>query len=256
MSSFSPAPSADLGAARADAHDAIQLVAAAGATLLEAHPEHHHTATVFDPSRQALVGAELPDGRRAALHLPSLTLSIGEATRALRGAPFRGAVAWLAQELGADVVFPAWELPYGPVTERPAPTATDAQLAALTHWFDASHATLSAFVPSQGTASTVRAWPHHFDIATLVTLEAHDDPEKARSVGMGMTPGDGGIAAPYLYVTPWPTPEHTLPSLPVGRWHTEGWTGAVLSGDAISSQNTVDTFLAAAFMAAADLTTR
>ena len=62
-------------------------------------------------------------------------------------------------------------------------------------------------------------------------MVAHDDPEEARSVGVGMTPGDGGYPEPYFYVTPWPYPNpEVLPRLATGSWHTEGWTGAVLTG--------------------------
>jgi hypothetical protein len=59
------------------------------------------------------------------------------------------------------------------------------------------------------------------------------DPERARTLGVGMVPGDGSRPEPYLYVTPWPYPESPeLPPLPEGGcWHTEGWTGAVLEAD-------------------------
>jgi hypothetical protein len=83
-------------------------------------------------------------------------------------------------------------------------------------------------------ASPVRVWPHHFDIAVLIELGAEDDrpvdPEEARSVGVGMTPGDDSYPDPYWYVTPWPYPAATgLPKLPPpGAWHTDGWVGAVL----------------------------
>ena len=59
------------------------------------------------------------------------------------------------------------------------------------------------------------------------------DPERARTLGVGMTPGDAARPEPYLYVTPWPYPESPeLPPLPEGGcWHTEGWVGAVLEAD-------------------------
>ena len=89
----------------------------------------------------------------------------------------------------------------------------------------------------------MRLWPHHFDIATLWTLDAGVDAEEARSVGMGLSPGDGTYAQPYWYVTPWPYPQATaeeLPPLPAGRWHAEarngGWTGAVLLGEELVVQ--------------------
>jgi hypothetical protein len=64
-------------------------------------------------------------------------------------------------------------------------------------------------------------------IATLIQVDA----EAKTSIGVGMTPGDGNYAEPYWYVSPWPYPTSPqLPDLPAGAWHTEGWTGAVLTG--------------------------
>lgn len=79
-------------------------------------------------------------------------------------------------------------------------------------------------------ASPVRTWPHHFDIATLVKVEGNPDPKLAKSIGVGLSPGDETYHEPYYYVTPWPYPdrEKPLPDLPAGEWHTVGWTGAVL----------------------------
>jgi hypothetical protein len=79
-------------------------------------------------------------------------------------------------------------------------------------------------------ASDVRCWPHHFDIATLV---AEPGPGRA-TIGIGMSPGDEHYAEPYLYVGPYPYPDtRALPSLDVGRWHTDGWVGAALTASAL-----------------------
>ena len=47
-----------------------------------------------------------------------------------------------------------------------------------------------------------------------------------------MAPMGGGYDSWYWYVTPWPRPRaEQLPPLEgPGAWHTEGWTGAVLTG--------------------------
>ena len=105
-------------------------------------------------------------------------------------------------------------------------------------WFDLAHAVLGGlsekYAGLEPSPSPVRCWPHHFDIATLISLDAGGG-EETRSVGVGMTPGDGGYAQPYFYVTPWPYPGAT--SLPPLRepafWHTEGWAGAVIEGTAL-----------------------
>jgi hypothetical protein len=246
---FDRTPPADLGAARPDAHQAAQLVATAGITLLDADPQFHFSSTTFDPATERLVGALLPTDVHTSLHLPSLTLAVGNVSRSLREGPMADHAAWLAAQLGAELVWPTWDLPTGPTLDYAGFTASDEQLAALTRWFAASHAALDRFVPGVGDASDIRVWPHHFDIARLVTL-ADDaaDPEASRTVGIGMTPGDGGIAEPYLYVTPWPYPEtRSTPALPAGRWNTEGWYGAVLEASDVPGQAGVDAFLRVAF---------
>jgi len=81
----------------------------------------------------------------------------------------------------------------------------------------------------------VRCWPHHFDIATLIALDPGMNPETARSIGVGLSPGDAGRPHPYFYVTLWPYPkDRELPALEGGGvWNTEGWTGAVLETPAL-----------------------
>ena len=83
----------------------------------------------------------------------------------------------------------------------------------------------------------MRCWPHHFDVASLITLDAGADAEEARTIGVGFSPGDGSYDQPYFYVTPWPYPEaDDLPSLAGGaHWHTEGWIGAVLTAERVIS---------------------
>ena len=68
-------------------------------------------------------------------------------------------------------------------------------------------------------------------IAALLALEK-GPAEKARSIGIGVSPGDGYYAQPYLYVSPYPRPDtDNLPALPPGgRWHTKDFFGAVATG--------------------------
>src|SRR5204863_8996466 len=72
-------------------------------------------------------------------------------------------------------------------------------------------------------AGAVLCWPHHFDLATLLTLGS------GKSIGVGFAPGDDGIRESYWYVNLFPYPDPScLEPLQDGRWHTGGWTGAVL----------------------------
>ena len=76
----------------------------------------------------------------------------------------------------------------------------------LARWFDASSETLEALrallAASSRPPGALRCWPHHFDLAMLVPLDAGGG-EAARSVGIGVSPGDAHLPEPYAYVGPW-----------------------------------------------------
>jgi hypothetical protein len=111
----------------------------------------------------------------------------------------------------------------------------DAAFGEVARWFGNGHLLLSGVAQRNADASPVRCWPHHFDLATLIMLDPGVPGESARTIGVGMSPGDAGRAEPYFYVTPWPYPRgRELPGLAGGGvWHTEGWTGAVLETAAL-----------------------
>ncbi len=126
-------------------------------------------------------------------------------------------------------------LPPHPVCEgAPFDAAAAASFTELGRYFAGTHRLLEGIAAQRPGASPIRCWPHHFDMATLLKLDEGGDPETARSIGLGLSPGDGTYAEPYFYVTPWPYPaEPDLPPLPYGgSWHREGWLGAVLLGEA------------------------
>ena len=237
--------------ARIHAHLAVQLVAAAGVTLLPHDTEFHFSSTTFDPELGALVGSQLPRRRRVRLVLADLRLEVlGDdtvvASRLLGGSTIAEAGLWLGGVLGSPLVYPSWDLPWGPIDTFGPFERHAYDLGVLTAWYGAAHDTLAAFVPPRGQASEVRVWPHHFDIATLVTLDG------TRTVGLGLSPGDEAFDLPYLYVTPWPYPDvRATPPLPVGRWNTDSWYGALLEAQEVTRQSAVDTFFEAAFAHAA-----
>jgi len=100
----------------------------------------------------------------------------------------------------------------------------------------------------------VQCWPHHFDIATLIEVDAARAGRAARTVGVGLSPGDASIDEPYCYVNHWPTTaRNVLPALAAGEWFREGWAGAVLrggslvaAGDAAAQEGLLRAFLASA----------
>jgi hypothetical protein len=129
--------------------------------------------------------------------------------------------------------------------------------AEVARWYANADRLLRAVQAANPEASPVRCWPHHFDLATLLTLDpAAAGPESARSIGIGLSPGDAARPGPYFYVTPWPYPQS--PALPAlkggGSWNTEGWLGAVLEARALAGsteqEGQVREFLTSAIAAA------
>ncbi|MGI9328835.1 MAG: hypothetical protein ACR2PZ_26705 [Pseudomonadales bacterium] len=118
------------------------------------------------------------------------------------------------------------------------------QTAVLGQWYDYANNALQSVVETHGsqaiTPATVRCWPHHFDIATLFALE-DGDPESARSIGVGLSPGDGSYAEPYFYCTPWPPPEiASLPKLaPPLDWHTQGFVSIICKSSNLAANSEI-----------------
>jgi hypothetical protein len=247
-----PAPT-ELSAARIQLHNAAQIVQSLGRSLLIERDDDSHATLSWLPELGVLAG-ESSDGRRLALRPDDLTLldldaeTLGvDATFPLDGRTIDEAVDWLRSRLGRNSAAHTMEVPYdiGDVAfgdDQKFDLEATPGLAELGRWFADAHLLLSAIVDRDERASPVRCWPHHFDIATLLTIGPGADPESSRTVGMGMTPGDSSYAEPYIYVTPWPYPDQPTPA-PLaggGEWHQEGWFGAVLPGSTLATDATAE----------------
>jgi hypothetical protein len=221
-----------LSAARALAHRALQWPARAARANLVPVPDDSHTSLTWDPIMAALLSQPLEGGARVGLRMAvhELVFTKGERTEAfaLAGGSEQEPGAWLDAKLAAEGLEPAsgtklhYDMPPA-LFARPAGEAP--RLAALAIWFAAGAELLEELGRKyqRYKPGPVRCWPHHFDIATLLDLD------NARSIGIGLSPGDAYYAQPYFYLSPYPKP-HTdnLPSLPPGgRWHTKDFFGAV-----------------------------
>lgn len=233
-----PEPTA-LAAARALAHRAAQWPTRAARANLALTPDDSHASLAWDADMAALLTQPLKGGVRVGLHVAVLELVFTKGERpeifALAGKHDAEIGDWLDGKLAAEGLKPAsgTKLPYDMPSTLFARAAEEGpRLAALGVWFAAGAELLEElrqkhrkFTPGP---TPVRCWPHHFDIAMVVEL---DDPkgESARSIGIGLSPGDGYYAQPYVYLSPTPAPDTTdLPQLPPGgRWHTKEFFGAV-----------------------------
>lgn len=218
-----------LADARLQLHWAAQAVAGVGRTVNVPRADDSHTSFTWSDAHQALL-QEPVDGITCGLRLHDLTIIVIDA--ALRELPMRGRTldegfAFLESQFGKPLKRPDVDLPDHAVARGTRFDADAGHLEELARYYgDAAHL-LDEIARSNPKAGPVRCWPHHFDIATLITLSGHGD--EAHTVGVGLSPGDGGSPEPYYYVTPWPYPDASrLAKLSIGSWNTVGWTGAVL----------------------------
>ncbi|MFQ5746314.1 MAG: hypothetical protein ACE5HF_03735 [Gemmatimonadota bacterium] len=259
-----------LRAARVQLHVAAGMAGSVGEAHSEPEPDYGHVSLAWDPRARALMGAPTRScpAIRAGLRPAGLELVLAEegedppAVLPLSGRDVEEVWTWLRGSL-ADRVPAAGDVPLrrrdlhlpaaDGLPERFASADTEA-LEELEAWIEDADALLGALRKLNPAATPVRCWPHHLDIATLIVLDPGSDPEEARSVGAGLSLGDEVYLEPYLYVNAWPAPEasrvEALSALAGGgRWHLEGWFGAVLTGpDLVSAAATDQPERAGAFV--------
>ena len=242
-----------LGNGRIVVHNAVQIAALAALANLQPRPDYSHTALQWDTDIGGFQTENIHSQNgpvRIRVTLTPLTMSVvhdGDPTVAqkLDDVAETDCIAWLDAALvgyglhTASSVRHPFKLPSDVVALTHFGSAgLEAEIMALAAWYDCANRQLHAFadknrnlVPGPG---PVYCWPHHFDIATYVSLAA-GDPEHTAGVGIGMSPGDKSYGEPYFYINPWPHPDAgRLPAPPTpGHWHTEGFVGAVATASEI-----------------------
>lgn len=247
-------PPTALVAARTLAHHAVQWPTRAARANLAALPDDSHSSLDWDAALGALLSLPppaRPGDLRLGLQIAGLRLIAVRDGRVrdeltLDGKTDAAAGVWVDSLLKAAGLAPAsaialpYEIPDDPVASgAPYEVRNEATaLEELARWFGAGSAVLeelrTRLAALRPGPSPLRCWPHHFDIATVVGLE-EGDPEHARSIGIGLSPGDEFYPQPYVYLGPSPPLQASgLPDLPrPGHWHTQGFIGAVATGEAI-----------------------
>jgi len=241
-----PSPES-LADARLQLHHCAQIASAVGICLLQPESDDSHTNLGWSDDAGALVGHPKEDepSYQAAIRIADLTLLLldsgGRAASRfpLSGTKLHEGYEWLTSAIESfteksprnALAPPPFELPFHPVAADGTISGEPKEaFEELSRWFANAGQILRRVSSEKENASDVRCWPHHFDIATLTQIDPYESPEQARSIGVGMSPGDGSYPEPYYYVSPYPAPEDAeLPRLSGGgEWHTEGWFGAVL----------------------------
>lgn len=237
-----------LSEARLQAHHALQWLGRAGSAYVPPQPDYGHTNLGWDDALDGFTTHPFQDGARLGLKVSHLTLvwQGGEGAARVQSFPLDGRSdaqtrQWLGERLGTqgldaralDAALP-YEIPPHAIAQGAAYDAAGLKdaLAELAAWFanaDCSLGRVHGQMPGRKLAALpVRCWPHHFDLATLITLSARK-PEPGY-VGAGLSPGDGYYDEPYFYVSIYPQPDYAeLPALPkLGHWHTHEFTAAVV----------------------------
>lgn len=211
-------------------HYAAQVAAEVGKSW--APPQSDDSHSNFEWRDGFLAGALVPAPRpfRAMLRAEDLALRLVAedgavlAARMLAGATLTEAVAWvraqaalLAGTEARQPAAPAPDLPAHSVAYGAAFALRDRDAsAALARLLGGADAVLRALAAQAPTASPVRIWPHHFDVATLIA------PNPGRTIGAGLAVPDSVSASGYWYVSPWSEQPRDVPlqlaTLPLDAW--------------------------------------
>jgi hypothetical protein len=254
----------ELTESRLQLHYAIQFIAATGAALAEPLPDYSHTSLDWNPGLAVFLGAPIHAATpfRVALNPVTLTSILLDskqeaiATFPLQQKTLVDAMSWHQGEiskLGADASkieflayppddFPDHPLAHGEVFPGERYADESSQIEAgrrkLTDYYANTHRLLQELVDGSEDASPIHIWPHHFDMAVLISLSGKKGGEPM-TIGVGMSPGDKSYNEPYWYVSPYPYPDTAnLPSLAGhGFWHTEHWVGAVLTASNLTQDS-------------------
>jgi hypothetical protein len=223
-------------------HHAVQIAVSAAISYIPARPDDSHTALTWSAPLRALATEPIAAARqlRIALRVEDLTLHaldenwLAARSFALPGHTVAQGHAWLGEVLAQAAVDPArltarkhYTIPAHPVESgEPFVLGSGAEFQELSRYWSNAADVLDSIAQTTAGAGPVRTWPHHFDIATLIELQAPG----RRTIGVGQSPGDDSYDEPYWYVGPYPYPPvNDLPQLAgSGHWHTDGWVGASL----------------------------
>ena len=235
-------PPGALSDTRLQLHHAAQIAVSAAISYLAARSDDSHTALTWVAPLGCLATEPITATRqfRIALRVEDLTLHLleeNESARrsfALPGRTVAEGQRWLVEVLAQAALDPArftarkhYTMPAHPVASG-ATFSVDrrAQFEELARYWSNAAGLAAGLARATEGAGPVRTWPHHFDIATLITLPGGS----GSTVGVGQSPGDESYGEPYWYVGPNPYPSVTaLPPIAAsGHWHTQGWFGAVL----------------------------
>ena len=259
--------------ARGQLHQAVQLLTAVGISFVGQKPDDSHTALLWDSESNVFLSQAFGPELNFQLGLKPQNLScqvIHNRETLLTLKLNRTTLKQVASDLQfflEDHGLPKdvftmerrFELPdYPDRWLSPFDILDQDAFDVFSSAYSNAYSSIAEIAGKDSRAGNQLIWPHHFDMAILLTLN------QGKSIGVGMSPGDTNYIAPYYYVNVWPYPsEDQIKDQPLtdGKWHTEGWTGMVLTLDQIVRKNepgaqkgVVQTFLREAMLHAKAIT--
>lgn len=227
-------------------HHAAQFLASTAECLLPSKEDDSHTNLGWDPKLQALVTHPLQDRYQLALEYPLFSLAILDdgviKTRfSLAGETIDSIYNWLKatlQKLGLEgsriQAINRYDIPAHPVQDdRPFSKPSQEILLELAKRRNNAQEIFVSIAPEYPYASSIRTWPHHFDMGIYIPIRRDETHQDLNSIGLGMAVPDGSVNDMYFYVNHWSKETiryaNSLPELAGGgHWHQGNWTGAVL----------------------------
>jgi hypothetical protein len=252
--------------ARLQAHHAVQWLARTARAYVPPQPDDGHMNFGWNDTLDGFTTHRMQGGMCLSLKIAYLTLVLhcDESTIqsfSLDRRTDAQARQWLGEQVGARGLdahaldAPSlYEIPAHAVTHGATYDIEDLAdaLDELAVWYANAEFLLARvqrqIIRRRLTASDVRCWPHHFDLATLISFSTRET-DVTGYVGAGLSPGDEYYDEPYFYVSVYPRPDSAaLPRLPkIGHWHTLEFTAAVAPAHQIVAANNqkdeVDEFL-------------
>ncbi|WP_068511831.1 hypothetical protein [Leptolyngbya sp. O-77] len=249
----------DLVSDRIQLHYAVQFIAAVGAALGKPQPDGSQVTLDWDEALFGFIGKPIPDTSIQLVLLPgSLTSVILKDGAAIASLPLAGqtmqqALDWHKAELAklgvaTDSIklleYPPDDFPDHPLAHGAAfEVGNSAGREAVAAYFAQTQPLLEKIVAENPAAAAIAIWPHHFDMATLMTYAGPTEAD-TKYLGVGLSPGDPSYSEPYWYISPYPYPELSdLPALESGNWHTDHWVGAVLKATQITKADDLPVFV-------------
>ncbi|MFD1551681.1 hypothetical protein DNU06_02740 [Putridiphycobacter roseus] len=128
-----------------------------------------------------------------------------------------------------------YDLPYPIITSDKVFKFIGSEVADFAKRLTIAKSAFSNFIAQNNLDTTIRVWPHHFDMGIYALVNA----EKTISIGAGLAIPDQVVPAMYFYVSGYqngePIPTKKLKALNNGAW-AANWQGAVLAASHVEEE--------------------